>query len=549
MIDAADGPPRPVPVTFEKPKRRNVFALGGAQLITWSITLLWTFIVPRHLGAAGWGLLVTGSSIGGILGVLMGQGTGNYLVRQFVRDPDRAPSMLGTSLMLRLALLVPGAALLVLYLKLAGFKGQENLIIIIASAVVAFALLAEPFDSVFQAVERMEFLAGGDVADKVLQSTLAIGLVLLGFGVTHVAVSALCVAAFVFVLKGAWARKFYRPELRTSLPKARRLARESLPYWTMSLFLTFYVWIDAAMLSVMAPARVVGWYGVPTRLFGTFQFAGNMLATLWLPRLILAHEGAHEQSLEHRGDRFKRVAGIPLGQAVLLSLPLAAGGAVVAGPLIRTLFGPDFAGAVPAMAILALCLIPLYLNIMAYTVLVAQGRQVVWTRIIIGASIVNPLLNLGAIHFFQTRYGNGATGAALSLLATEVLISAVSLRVATRGILVRQNVLQLLRCLLATAVMAICVYMARSLGLIPQGLIGVVVFGVLAVALRVPSAEDMATARAIIRRRLRRSGPEMPPPVVSEGPLEEPDLVHGEIGEPERGEPGCQPGPDGPAKT
>ena len=415
MIDAADGPLRPVPVAFEKPKRRNVFALGGAQLITWSITLLWTLIVPRHLGAAGWGLLVTGSSIGGLLIVLMGSGTGNYLVRQFVRDPLQAPSLLGTSMVTRVTLLIPGAAVLALYLKIAAFSGQASLIIVIGAAVAVFALLREPFDSVFQAVERMEYLAAGDVADKVLQSTLAIGLVLLGFGVTQVAVSALCVAAFVFVLKGAWARNFYRPELRTSLPKARRLARESLPYWTMSLFLTFYVWIDAAMLSVMAPARVVGWYGVPTRLFGTFQFAGNMLATLWLPRLIRAHE--------QRGDGFKQLAGIPLGQALLLSLPLAAGGAVVAGPLIRTLFGPDFAGAVPAMAILALCLIPLYLNIMAYTVLVAQGRQIVWTKIILGASILNPLLNLAAIHFFQTRYGNGATGAALSLLATEVLIS------------------------------------------------------------------------------------------------------------------------------
>lgn len=540
MIEAADGPPRPVPVTFEKPKRRNVFALGGAQLITWSITLLWTFIVPRHLGASGWGLLVTGSSIGGLLIVLMGSGTGNYLVRQFVRDPQEAPSLLGTSMVTRLALVIPGAAVLALYLKIAAFSGKASFIIVIGAAVAVSALLQEPLDSVFQAVERMEYLAAGDVADKVLQSTVAIGLVLLGFGVTQVAVSALCVAAFVLILKGTWARKFYRPDLRTSLPKARRLARESLPYWTMSLFLTFYVWIDAAMLSVMAPARVVGWYGVPTRLFGTFQFAGNMLATLWLPRLIHAHE--------QRGDRFKQLAGIPLGQAVLLSLPLAAGGAVVAGPLIRTLFGPDFAGAVPAMAILALCLIPLYLNIMAYTVLVAQGRQVVWTKIIMGASIVNPLLNLGAIHFFQSRYANGATGAALSLLATEVLISAVSLRVATRGILNRQIVSQLLRCLLAAAVMAVCVYMARSLGLIPQGVIGVVVFGGLAVILRVPSEEDMATAKAIVRRRLRRSGPEMPPPVAGEGPLEEADPVDGEVGEPERGEPGSQPG-RGPAQT
>lgn len=508
----------------EKPRRRNIFALGGAQLITWSVTLLWTFVVPRHLGAAGWGLLVTGSSIGGLLGVLMGQGTGKYLVRQFVREPERAGSLLGTSLVFRLALLLPGAVLLGLYIKLAGFNGQASLIVLIASAVVAFALLGEPLDSVFQAVERMEFLAASDVADKVMQSALAIGLVLLGFGVIHVAISALCVAAFVFALKISWARKFSRPELRTTLPEAKKLARESLPYWTMSLFLTFYVWIDTAMLSVMAPARVVGWYGVPTRLFGTFQFAGNMLAMLWLPRLIVAHEKP--------GVDFKRVASFPLGQALLLSIPIATGGAVVAGPLIRTLFGPDFAGAVPAMALLSLCLIPLYLNIMAYTVLVAEGRQVVWTKIIMGASIVNPLLNLVAIHYFQSRHGNGATGAALCLLTTEALISVISLRVATRGILRRETVLQLLRCLLAAALMAVCVYVARPLGLLPQGLIGVASFCGLAVVLRVPNEEDMSTVKAMIRRRLRRSGPEVPPPVPGEGPLEETDPVDGQIGKP-----------------
>jgi len=124
----------------------------------------------------------------------------------------------------------------------------------------------------------------------------------------------------------------------------------------------------------------------------------------------------------------------------------------------------------------------------------------------------------------------------------------VSLRVATRGILGRQNVSQVLRCLLATAIMAVCVSMARSLGLVPQGITGVVVFGVLAVILRVPSEEDMATARAIVRRRLRRSGPEVPPPVPGEGPLQEADPVHGQVGEPERGEPGGQPG-RGPAQT
>jgi hypothetical protein len=152
----------------EKPHRRNVFALGTSQLITWCVALAWTFVVPRHLGAAGWGMLVTGSSVGGLLVVLMGSGTGNYLVRQFVREPEQAPRLLGTSLISRLVLLLPGAAVLAVYVKVAAFSPQASLVIVIGAAVAVSALLQEPLDSVFQAVERMEYLAAGDVADKVL---------------------------------------------------------------------------------------------------------------------------------------------------------------------------------------------------------------------------------------------------------------------------------------------------------------------------------------------------------------------------------------------
>jgi len=485
-------------------------------------------------------MLVTGSAIAGILAVITGNGTGNYLVRQFVRRPDEAPPLLGTAIVSRLTLMVPASGLLVVYLALTRFSPQQTLITWIATGVGFFVLLSEPFESVFQAVERMEFLALGDVADRALQGLLAIGIVLLGFGVLPVAVSALCVAAFVFACKVVWSRKFFRPEMRTNLRQAKILARESLPYWTMSLFLTFYVWIDAAMLSLMAPVQVVGWYGIATRLFGTLQFAGNMLSTLWLPRLILAHEQS--------GDHFKRVARVPLGQALVVSLPIAAGGAVVAGPLMRTLFGLGFSGSVPAMAILAICLVPLYFNIVAYAVLVASGRQVVWTKVIILASIVNPVLNLAMIHFFQNRHGNGATGAALCLLVTELLISGISLRLAMPGIITRDSVYQALRSLAAAAVMAGCVYMVRSFGLIVQVATGGVVFLVMAILLRVPSDEDMQTAKALIRRQFRRGGsrPDVPPPVLPEVLAQQADSVQGKIGDPEGDERRGASGPEAP---
>lgn len=484
----------------ERPKRRNVLALGAAQVVTWSVTLLWTFVVPRRLGASGWGMLVTGASIASIFGVLAGLGTANYLVREFVRRPDQAATTLGTSLTLRLALMVPSATLLTLYVYLVDYSATERLIIFIAAAGVGFLLLSEPFDSVFQAVERFEFLAVGDVVNTAGQSLLAVGLVLLGFGVLPVAGASLAVVGLVFNLKWLWARRFFRPQLGATLSQARAMARESTPYWMMSTFVMFYVWVDTAMLSLMAPAHVVGWYGMPIRLFGTFQFAANMLSRLWLPRLIASFENSESD--------FNRLARVPVEQALIIGVPISLGVFVVAQPLIQLLFGSDFAGAAPAMAILALCLLPLYLNIMAYAILVASGKQMVWTKIIIGASIVNPILNVAAIQFFQSRHGNGAIGAATSLLVTETLIATLTLVFVTRGVVTLDALRRPMRSLGAGLVMAGVVFKIQPWGLCPQIIVGAVTYVAVALVLKVPREQDFQTLRDLMSRVRRRGRPE-----------------------------------------
>ena len=72
--------------------RRNVTVLASAQLITWTMTLLWTLVVPRALGPSGLGTIMAAWSITGILGVVLGLGTRNYLVREASsgRIPHRA---------------------------------------------------------------------------------------------------------------------------------------------------------------------------------------------------------------------------------------------------------------------------------------------------------------------------------------------------------------------------------------------------------------------------------------------------------------------------
>ena len=68
---------------------RNFGVLFGGQAITWTMTLLWTLIVPRALGPVGLGILVSAQSVAGVLGIVLGMGTRNYLVRETVIDPSR----------------------------------------------------------------------------------------------------------------------------------------------------------------------------------------------------------------------------------------------------------------------------------------------------------------------------------------------------------------------------------------------------------------------------------------------------------------------------
>jgi O-antigen/teichoic acid export membrane protein len=279
-----------------------------------------------------------------------------------------------------------------------------------------------------------------------------------------------------------------------------RLLRESAPYWTMGLFLTFYVWIDSAMLALMAPSAVVGWYGVATRLFGTMLFVATIVSTAWLPRLVRSHQQGDDTQM-------CTVARRPFDQLLVLSFPIGCGAAVVAGPLMRGLFGGEFEGAVPVMTLLALCVVPLYINVMANQVLIASGRQMVWTWVMLAASVVNPLLNLALINVFQARSGNGAIGAALSLLVTEIGIAGFSALVILRGVVTGHGLGRALRSLIAALAMTALVWFAAPIGLIGQVAAGVAVFAALAMLLRIPTLEERSQARALAARVRQRMWP------------------------------------------
>lgn len=475
----------------------NLGALATSQAITWTATLLWTVVVPRALGPADMGVLVTALAVTAILGVLLGLPTRDFLTREMVaRGPGVAPSLAGSALVLRLLLAPVCFAVTSVFVAVSTPGPTGTAVLYLCAGSTVLALLAEPALAAFQAAERMRYLAVYDVLTKTLQSVGGIVLALVGFRVVGIAgfnaLVALAVVALVLVLL----TRQVGVDLSAGLRAGWGLVRRSTAYWTFGVFYMVYLWVDTVLLGLLVPETVVGWYAVATKLFTTLMFVPAIVGTTWLPRLVRAFESGPPALIA--------AARAPLEIVALASLPVCAATAVGAHAVIPLLYGQSYAAAAPVLALLAFCFPLMYLNVIQYHVLVAAQRPRPWVRLMAAATVVNPACNLVLIPLTQHRLGNGAIGAAASLLVTELVIVSVGMRIVGHEILTRDLLGRVGRGLLAAGAMAAVMHLLLPRGLLLALLAAGVTLAVAVRLLHVVRPEHLGTARAAAVRGGRR---------------------------------------------
>jgi O-antigen/teichoic acid export membrane protein len=504
---------QPVPDIKRQRLGRNVTALTAGQLITWTMTLLWTFVVPRMLGPAGMGIIVAAWSVTGILGIILGLGTRNYLVREMVVDPSSATPLMGTAIVLRLLMAPVFMAAVVIYGRYARYGTEGTLVLYLAGVATILTLLSEPMQAGFQAIERMEYLAYSDVINKSAQGLLGVAVAVLGFRSVGITACWMVVAGVVIIVDAFWLRPHIRLNLRTSYRQIGSMIKQSAAYWTFGLFFIVYLWIDSVMLSLMTRPEVVGWYGVPTKLFQTLLFLPVIVSTAWLPRLV--------ESFKESRDHLQEASRAPLELVLVLSIPICVITAMCAPAAMHLLYGPSYDRAIPVMILLSLCIPPMYMNIMLSQVLIAAKRQIQWTWVMAGATVVNPLCNAFLIRLTEQRYNNGAIGAAISMIVTEGLIVIVGIVMVGYHVFDRRVVRRALLMALACGVMWGIALATRPVGAFASLFFGVITFVVLAAILRLVRPEEMSFVREKATALLQRVMPasrRLQPALASEPP-------------------------------
>ncbi len=379
-----------------------------------------------------------------------------------------------------------------------GYSGQVMAMIAVSCVGLILSLVTEVVIAGLAGMERIARTAMWSTVQTYVVSGGCLIVVLTSQSlVAYVAVGSL--SWLVPLIANWWQLRPHLTELRQRHPGAwTSLIRGGVPVFMMTALSLVYQTIDVPILEGISGADVVGWYTLALRWIGMPIFITTIVVTAFLPQLsALAHREVEAfATLTNRAIRF----------VLVVNIPAALGLFMVSSDLIELLYGPEFEESVVLMRLLAVWVPLVAVNTVLATSLIAADRHKRYIWIAATAAILNPLLAIRAIHLTDGRYDNGAIGAAVVTVLTEVFIVTCTMFMRPPGVMDRSTVWYITRCVVGASTMIVPIVLLDDRGIVLKVLAGAVTYGVSSLAVRTLSTDELS--HVLDRFRARGASPD-----------------------------------------
>jgi len=487
------GPEEPTPDTDVR-VAKNTMVLVTLRVLMPALAVSLVLLLSRILGVEGLGRYTLAFSFLYMFNAIAPLGLSAIITRDGARDRDRLEDLLAnaTSLGIISSLLITLCMAGITFLL--SYDNETRTAILILSLAVLPCTIGAFQDSAFIALERMDYLAIGTVAEYTLKVGGGIALLLNGYGLDAVLVIAILGRILGSVIAIPLLRKL---NIRTRLAFIRKntgkLLRLAPTFLFIGIFATLYWRIDIFMLSKLQPVEDVGYYGAAWRILELAMVVPQSLCLSLYPRI--------SSSALNNLDQLGRLGRNATRYLLALSLPTAVGITLLAGPLLELLYGAEFSAAADTLSVLILTLIPYGIVRYHAYVLLGANHQRIDLILNVGMSIINIMLNLALIPVY------GHLGAAI---ATFISICVYGLL--QYGYLVKKlpghaaPVSLPAVVLVACTIMALLVWLMRDLNLMFVILAAVLTYGGFLLAGGFFSEAELKVAGLHrLRQRFRRS--------------------------------------------
>ncbi|MCS6881928.1 MAG: flippase [Oscillochloridaceae bacterium] len=477
---------------------RNSIAGLFAQITIKLLSFAFSVLIIRQLGASDFGQYAAVIGFGTVFLFIADLGLAPYTVREVARlrdQPDgqeRISDLYANVLALRLILALVAGVLVVSAAILTGRPAM----MIGALALNALTVLIYAFHGSTEAVlaghERLDLTAGMQVVNQLIFVCLG-GLALwLGLGYYGLIMATMAGVAVMtaLVMRAVW-NLGIRPGrlgLQTWVP----LLRAAFPFGIVGLTLGISYRFDTVLLNIYSGDVPTGHYNAAYNLVFALVTLSNVLNTALYPSL--SREAVNNPA------RLPRIYERLLRYLLLVALPLAVGGFILAEPLVDFLFGAEYKPSAQLLAILIWTVPLMFISEFLGYVITIAGREASAARAIVVSSSVSVIANLILIPHY------GVLAAAIITLVTEmVLVSQYlwMLRELLRNM--QWSILLITRFFAALLSMAIVAYLCRYL---PAPLtigIGGALYGGLLLAMGVIGQEETRFVREMLAARFQKN--------------------------------------------
>jgi O-antigen/teichoic acid export membrane protein len=474
---------------------RGALANFSPQPFTWGASFLFAAFVPRFLGSQALGQLTIAFSTTTMAAVVCDVGLVEYLTRRVAQNPARVRQDIATALVVQIATFTLGAVAIAIALPVAAPNLMDYRILDMA----LFGMVVGCTQSVLTAALRgreQHVLFAWLGATVPVVSTLGTVLILF-FGADVLAYTAMGVALSFGCIAFNWSISGLRPSRLSLRPLPLRdtweFVRGGIPFLSWNMTMSIYNGIDRLLLGFLVPSSVIGWYAAAYRVIGIPVFIPTLLTAPLYPII---------SRVAHEPTTVRRAMSQTIRLALLFTVPLSAGIYALA-PEVPSIFGwpSDFTGAVPLILILSAQVPLVAVDMLLGTMVMALGRERLWVRVGVVAAAVNVGFNLALIPLFDHLTGNGAIGASIVTVLTEIWMFIGAMLVIPRHTLDPRIAWAAARIIVAGVAAAAVASGLMPINLVLSAIAGACTYVGLVLLLRVLATEDVRYVSERLGRR------------------------------------------------
>ncbi len=393
--------------------RKNFSYLLTAETAIRGMMLILTIFLARVYGTEKFGVYALALSVGNLFEIIFNLGLGIVFMQRVAGHQEKTTSELRVFLPLRILLSIIGFSCFVLF-ALALQKNAETFYSLILAGLYFSLFSIEMFLwNCFDARQKMHFTAAIKFLKFFIIFALGIYFIFVEKPVFYMMYAYLA-GVSVSILMTVWLiiRYFSRLGFEINISAWRKIISEGWPIALSGAFIFIYNSLDTIIISVVSGEKQVGLYQVSYKIIGTIFILSTLINQSYLPALVKSIGEKREHMSAATGEIFSRA----IRSVFFWSIPITAGGLLLAERIILFVFGNEYLAGVNAFRILIFNCLIFFLSSAITNFLYACRKQKSTMKIFFFGAAANVAFNI----FMIPAYG--IEGAAATTILAELVV-------------------------------------------------------------------------------------------------------------------------------